>query len=101
MTRHAGSYVALAGLLAAVLAGVPAVALLATFGSERNWVFDARDDAFRLAALAALGVAALCVGVGLTRSGDRRPVAALWLLLCLGVAAATSWDSFPALPLAL
>jgi hypothetical protein len=49
MTYRAGIYVALTGLLTAALCGVPALILLATFGSERNWVFDVRDDALRLA----------------------------------------------------
>src|SRR4051812_36234591 len=113
VTPRAGPYVAFAGLLAAVLAGAPAVALLATFGRERNWVFDARDDAFRLAAVASLGLVALAVGLAVAAQREGRPgrlaaslslacaaAAALWLLLCLALAAATS-SQFAGLPLAL
>src|SRR4051794_21487775 len=108
MTRHAGTLVAFAGLLAAFLAGAPAVALLSTFGSERNWIYDARGDALRLAALAAAGLAALVLGLALAPPGQRRPAAgalslgclaaaALWLLLCLVFAATATSESLPGL----
>jgi hypothetical protein len=103
MTYRAGIYVALTGLLTAVLCGVSALTLLATFGSEPNWVFDVRDDASRLAFVGMLGLVALCVGLALAQSAERRPgrvaaacslgclgAAALWLLVCLVFVTATA-----------
>src|SRR5215203_4871793 len=106
MTRRAGPYIALAGLITAVFCGVPAVVLVATFGWERNWFFDARDDAFRLAAAGALGLVVLAVGLAVAASGERRAVATAcslaclaaivpWLLFCLLLAATSTSEYLP------
>ena len=88
MTHRAGLSVTLAGLVTAVLCGVPALLLVTTFGWG-NLFFTVDDLVVTLLVLGSLGLVAVAVGLVISGSGGERPggLATACSLACLAAIA--------------